>query len=151
MKRLPVEAKPAVDLQGTQSSEHKKWKRLSCRGLINCFPSGPHVTMDISLPIWWLKWPWGITYGSMLGWMNIHLPPTLMFTRGTYFVTHSQIIAFLSGFQPHVLRIFGSTPPSLARRGMRPRRPDLLALQRTMTSRQCDAGGMRVCGDIGFL
>ena len=24
----------------------------------------------------------GITYGSILGWMNIHLPPILMFTRG---------------------------------------------------------------------
>ena len=30
-------------------------------------------------------WPWGITYGSILGWMNIHLPPILMFTRGTGF------------------------------------------------------------------
>ena len=29
-----------------------------------------------------LKWPWGITNGSILGWMNIHLPPILMFTRG---------------------------------------------------------------------
>ena len=26
------------------------------------------------------KWPWGITYGSIVGWMNIHLPPILMFT-----------------------------------------------------------------------
>ena len=26
-------------------------------------------------------WTWGVTYGSILGWMNIHLPPILMFTR----------------------------------------------------------------------
>ena len=30
-------------------------------------------------------WPWGIIYGCILGWMNIHLPPILMFTRGTGF------------------------------------------------------------------
>ena len=30
-------------------------------------------------------WPWGITYGSIFGWMNIHLPPILMVTRGTGF------------------------------------------------------------------
>ena len=30
-------------------------------------------------------WPWGITYGSILGWMNIHLPAILMSTRGTGF------------------------------------------------------------------
>ena len=30
-------------------------------------------------------WPWGISYGPILGWMNIHLPPILMFTRGTGF------------------------------------------------------------------
>ena len=30
-----------------------------------------------------INWPWGITYGSILGWMSIHLPPILMFTRGT--------------------------------------------------------------------
>ena len=29
--------------------------------------------------------PWGITYGSILRWMNIPLPPILMFTRGTGF------------------------------------------------------------------
>ena len=28
-------------------------------------------------------WPWGITYGSVLGWMNLHLLPILMFARGT--------------------------------------------------------------------
>ena len=29
------------------------------------------------------KWLWGITYGDpILGWMSIHLPPILMFTRG---------------------------------------------------------------------
>ena len=28
-----------------------------------------------------LIWPWGITYGSILG-MNIHLPAIWMFTRG---------------------------------------------------------------------
>ena len=28
-------------------------------------------------------WPWGITYGSISGWMNIHLPPILTFTRCT--------------------------------------------------------------------
>ena len=28
-----------------------------------------------------VTWPWGTTYGSILGWMNIHLPPILMFTR----------------------------------------------------------------------
>ena len=27
-------------------------------------------------------WPWGISHGSILGWMNIHLPAILMFTRG---------------------------------------------------------------------
>ena len=32
-----------------------------------------------------IKWPRGISYGSILGWMNIHLPPILMFTRGTGF------------------------------------------------------------------
>ena len=26
--------------------------------------------------------PWGITYGSILGRMNTHVPPILMFTRG---------------------------------------------------------------------
>ena len=30
-------------------------------------------------------WPWDITYGSIVGWMNIQLPPNLMFTRGTGF------------------------------------------------------------------
>ena len=31
-----------------------------------------------------LIWPWGINYGDpILRWMNIHLPPILMFTRGT--------------------------------------------------------------------
>ena len=29
--------------------------------------------------------PWDITYGSILGCMNIHWPPMLMFTRGTGF------------------------------------------------------------------
>ena len=36
-----------------------------------------------SVHIW--QGPWGRTYGSILGWMNIHLPPLLMFTRGTGF------------------------------------------------------------------
>ena len=27
-------------------------------------------------------WPWERTYGSFFGWMNIDLPPILMFTRG---------------------------------------------------------------------
>ena len=34
------------------------------------------------------QWPWGITgitFGSILGWMNVHSPPILMFTRGTGF------------------------------------------------------------------
>ena len=30
-------------------------------------------------------WPWGIPHGSILGWMNICLPPILLFTRGTGF------------------------------------------------------------------
>ena len=29
------------------------------------------------------KWPWGISYGSIWRWMNIYLPPILMFTRIT--------------------------------------------------------------------
>ena len=29
-------------------------------------------------------WPSGRTYGSILGWMNIHLPPILMFTKGVH-------------------------------------------------------------------
>ena len=28
-----------------------------------------------------LKWPWVKTYGAIFGWMNIHLPSILMFTR----------------------------------------------------------------------
>ena len=32
-----------------------------------------------------LTWPWVKTYGTIFGWMNIHLPATLMFTRGTGF------------------------------------------------------------------
>ena len=34
-------------------------------------------------------WPWGRIHGSLLRWMNIHLPPILTFTRGTV-LTHSQ-------------------------------------------------------------
>ena len=30
-------------------------------------------------------WPWVKTYGTIFGWMNIHLPAILMFTRGTEF------------------------------------------------------------------
>ena len=30
-----------------------------------------------------MGWPCGISYGSILGWVNICLPPILMFTRGT--------------------------------------------------------------------
>ena len=30
-------------------------------------------------------WPWVKTYGTIFGWMNIHLPTILMFTRGTRF------------------------------------------------------------------
>ena len=37
-----------------------------------------------------LIWPWGISNGSNLGWMNIHLPSILMFTTGTI------------GFDPHI-------------------------------------------------
>ena len=30
-------------------------------------------------------WPWVKTYSTIFGWMNIHLPAILMFTRGTGF------------------------------------------------------------------
>ena len=30
-------------------------------------------------------WPWVKTYGTIFGWMNIHLPSILMFTRGKGF------------------------------------------------------------------
>ena len=36
-----------------------------------------------------LIWPWGITYGSILGWMNIHLPPIL--SQGCRVLTHSHM------------------------------------------------------------
>ena len=32
-----------------------------------------------------LIWPWVRTYASILGRMNTHVPPILMFTRGTGF------------------------------------------------------------------
>ena len=40
------------------------------------------------------RWPWGTTY-SIVGWMNIHLPPVWTFTRGLLgFDQHSQIHEF---------------------------------------------------------
>ena len=48
-------------------------------------PTGTHVTQGISSLPQFAKWPWGITYGSILVWKNIHLPPILMFTRGYRF------------------------------------------------------------------
>ena len=50
-----------------------------------CGKIGGHRTFWF--PFWFsLKWPWGRTYGDpILGWMNIHLPPILMFSRGTGF------------------------------------------------------------------
>ena len=31
-----------------------------------------------------VSWPWSITYSSILGWMNIHVPHILMFTVFTH-------------------------------------------------------------------
>ena len=47
--------------------------RVRCPG--HWLPESPSLQFPV--------WPWGKTYGSILGWMNIHLPPILMFTRGT--------------------------------------------------------------------
>ena len=58
------------------------------------------------------SWSWGITYGSILGWMNIHLPPLLMFTRG-FLGFDPQPLAFLS-FLPL------KKPPQGARRILGP-------------------------------
>ena len=36
----------------------------------------PHIYRDT-----YHIWPWVKTYGAIFGWMNIHLPSILMFTR----------------------------------------------------------------------
>ena len=51
--------------------------------------------LETGVPLVWKRqniWPWGITDGDpILGWMNIHLPPILMFTRYRV-MTHSHNI-----------------------------------------------------------
>ena len=53
----------------------------------NEFKTEPRRSLALHLWIWvCVK-----TYGTIFGWMNIHLPSILMFTRGTRFLTHSHI------------------------------------------------------------
>ena len=59
-------------------------------GNLGCDPLGfPACRTSKSSPLsrafLGLTWPWGRTYGSILAWMNIRLPPILMFNRGTGF------------------------------------------------------------------
>ena len=51
-------------------------------GFLGMWHSVIFVYIYIYICIYIYIWPWGITYDSILGSMNIHLPPILMFTRG---------------------------------------------------------------------
>ena len=64
--------------------DYRKWVPLCQSRPFHVEVFGFHELVSI--------WPWGITYGFILGWVNIHLPPMLMFTRGNRVLTHSRML-----------------------------------------------------------
>ena len=91
------------------------------------------------------RWPWGITYGSILGWMNIHLLPILMFTGGT-----GRWIFQCSAWPAPALAPLGSQGRGQSRRADKTRRPEPVPLE-VFSNSSLAPKTTRSVGFVGFL